>query len=1308
MRKLIISTLLLVASITSYSADRYWVAMASGSWNLSTNWSATSGGPGGASVPGANDVAIFNSGSVGCMLVGNTSVGGITMSGYTGQLNMGGFTLTLTGTNSLATGTLTSGTVSFNNATSVTFSGTQFSCIVSGSASQVLFNGSTFSTSVTITKTGSTNDTGTGGNTFNGNVSIINAGTGSLILTNTNTDRFFNGATFTSSNGNIAVAYGGSASFQGNIIVNNSSTGTISFGQNGGYPLLASGSTISVGTGFSSGTLQIKGLEQQGTTTQTLTLTGTASLIIDTCPFSGTLNATAPSLQVIGSNFLGGSVLEKTGSGTNNWPGSTTFSGTTTITNSGSGTLNLGTTLGDTFNGATTFNNNGSGTFGFAYSHSGATTFFLSSLTLNSNVNTGTNVNSFLACHSGNCGIQVVGTVTINVGGTVQSNVTFLNGSNSTAYYDGDFNINISNTHPNTTVSLGANGTLSSYSGDITLGNTATTLTTGGVFFGSSAVWTSSTLASGKTVKLHAVNGFQSGNISFTNFTQSGSQPIILNASNTSTLTFGSIVTLGGNVTASAGRVFLNGTNFNGTVNITKTGAGSDESAGGNVFRGNTVITNNGTGDLNLGNSSLDQFRASTTFNNNGNSGGSGVIRVAKAHASQTTTFSTDLTINTNQTSTNATGYSYLFAQASSAAVSVAGPLTINLGGSSLSSVGFSATGASTRLSGDVTVNLSNATANNYVEFGQNTGTVQLDGNVTLASSVTTSSSGVHFRNTNLASTKTIAASAATGFPAVIRFTNFTQSGNAPLSFTTTPATVQGVFITGSTFGGDFTSYSPDLDVQNSIFNGTTYFEKTGGGGTFLSGGNTFNGSTTFFNSSASGPLAIANTTGDTYNGNVTFSRASGSANILPAYVGTNTFRGNIATGGDATVGFGSGGGTVVMAGSGITQTISGNGSSSPTVARLTINTSGGGAIQLLTALFISNSAQFVSGNILSSASNPLSFQIGATASGASSASFVDGNVTKRGTQAFTFPVGSGSSFRPISISAPATLSNFEARFFRGMQTYGNQSTYSSPIVGVNGCEYWTLNRISGSASVSVTLSWNSAECTGPYITDPSTLLVGRWNGTNWVSHGNGGTTGNVSAGTITTAAAVTSFSPFIIATSSTTNPLPITLLYFKAESESESTVLSWKTATEINNAEFQVERSADGRRFDVIGRVPGAGSSRTPNSYSLIDHHPLPGVSYYRLKQVDFDGTSTTFDIVRVNNTERQIDFYVYPNPAAGGTVVRTNYAGPAELIDQYGLTVARFESATQISTAQIPTGVYVLRNGQGQTFRLIVVNPM
>ena len=90
--------------------------------------------------------------------------------------------------------------------------------------------------------------------------------------------------------------------------------------------------------------------------------------------------------------------------------------------------------------------------------------------------------------------------------------------------------------------------------------------------------------------------------------------------------------------------------------------------------------------------------------------------------------------------------------------------------------------------------------------------------------------------------------------------------------------------------------------------------------------------------------------------------------------------------------------------------------------------------------------------------------------------------------------------------------------------------------------------------------------------------------------------------------------------------------------------MVEWETATELNNDYMAVERSADGRRFDEIGRVQGAGNSNTPLRYELLDEQPLSGRSYYRLRQVDFDGTTSYSDVRSVNLQ------------SAGGGVIRVH----------------------------------------------------
>ena len=94
-------------------------------------------------------------------------------------------------------------------------------------------------------------------------------------------------------------------------------------------------------------------------------------------------------------------------------------------------------------------------------------------------------------------------------------------------------------------------------------------------------------------------------------------------------------------------------------------------------------------------------------------------------------------------------------------------------------------------------------------------------------------------------------------------------------------------------------------------------------------------------------------------------------------------------------------------------------------------------------------------------------------------------------------------------------------------------------------------------------------------------------------------------------------------------SPLPITLLELKATPYPDHVLVEWTTASEWDNKLFTVERSPDGAHFSAIGTLPGAGDSQGTLHYSLSDRQPLPGLSYYRLRQTDEDGTSTLSDVV-------------------------------------------------------------------------------
>jgi hypothetical protein len=95
---------------------------------------------------------------------------------------------------------------------------------------------------------------------------------------------------------------------------------------------------------------------------------------------------------------------------------------------------------------------------------------------------------------------------------------------------------------------------------------------------------------------------------------------------------------------------------------------------------------------------------------------------------------------------------------------------------------------------------------------------------------------------------------------------------------------------------------------------------------------------------------------------------------------------------------------------------------------------------------------------------------------------------------------------------------------------------------------------------------------------------------------------------------------------------LPVRWLSFDATLDGKQVDINWVTGTEINNDYFVVTRSADANYFENVGYVDGSGNSTQQLRYSFTDYNPLPGVSYYRLLQIDFDGHTSKSQIVAVN----------------------------------------------------------------------------
>ena len=334
-------------------------------------------------------------------------------------------------------------------------------------------------------------------------------------------------------------------------------------------------------------------------------------------------------------------------------------------------------------------------------------------------------------------------------------------------------------------------------------------------------------------------------------------------------------------------------------------------------------------------------------------------------------------------------------------------------------------------------------------------------------------------------------------------------------------------------------------------------------------------------------------------------------------------------------------------------------GLSPTTFYNLTINNTSSTGVSLFQPVTVNTGLILTDGIVYTDNVNILTLIDNATSTsgvGGLNPSFVDGPMKKTGNDIFVFPVGDGIKWRRLAMTAPATItSEFTAQYFD--LAYVNTSSITPLLTNVSTIEYWTLNRAVTLDAVRVTLYWEDASMSG--INNCADLTMAHWNGISWIEElaTAVGTCVGAGVGTLQTNAVVTSFSPFTFGSKTLlVNPLPIELLSFTAKPNGNSDVLAeWVTATEINNDYFELEHSLDGITFNSKGVVNGAGNSTSVLNYSLIDNVALSNdISYYRLKQVDFNGKFSYSDIVAVDFAEQNgFSLSLFPNPNDGNYII-------------------------------------------------------
>jgi hypothetical protein len=162
---------------------------------------------------------------------------------------------------------------------------------------------------------------------------------------------------------------------------------------------------------------------------------------------------------------------------------------------------------------------------------------------------------------------------------------------------------------------------------------------------------------------------------------------------------------------------------------------------------------------------------------------------------------------------------------------------------------------------------------------------------------------------------------------------------------------------------------------------------------------------------------------------------------------------------------------------------------------------------------------------------------------------------------------------------------------------------------------------------------------------------------------------------------------------------LPIELISFTASLSGSVVNINWATATELNNDFFTIERSEDGINWTVIGEVDGAGDAHVRLDYQYIDYDPIPGISYYRLKQTDFDGQFEYFDPSVVFYEPSNV-FKAFPNPVQNHLNVTTSseLENAAISIKSLNGQLLRADQViisshqAQLDLGHLPAGVYIL----------------
>lgn len=360
--------------------------------------------------------------------------------------------------------------------------------------------------------------------------------------------------------------------------------------------------------------------------------------------------------------------------------------------------------------------------------------------------------------------------------------------------------------------------------------------------------------------------------------------------------------------------------------------------------------------------------------------------------------------------------------------------------------------------------------------------------------------------------------------------------------------------------------------------------------------------------------------------------------------------------------------------------------------------------VSLTNAVTVNHALTLTSGRLALGNLN-LTMAAASAISGGSSASYVQTSASPSATGKLIrqvpntgigvlFPVGT-STYTPATLAqtGAGTTDNFQIRVFTGAFQLGT-SGEALTVNSVN--RTWMVEEtVAGGSNASITLQWNTADEQPSFIRSNTRIrhyTAGAYDLEMPYSSAVG-----IDPYTLTRAG-ITSFSPFMVGDGS--NLLPVELVRFTASATVAGNRLRWTTAQELKNAYFEVQRSRSATfdRAEVLDKVAGHGTSAQVHDYTYLDATAPAGVLlYYRLRQVDLDGTAHVSGIVAVTRAAPTSELTFYPNPATNQlTLVLPVGATTVVVFDNLGREVVLVDAGPAVlrllDLAALPAGTYRL----------------